>query len=40
VGDAVHALRARLDNPQELATWRAGGILPEMQRRFATGDTP
>jgi aconitate hydratase len=40
VGDAIHALRARLDNPQERATWRAGGILPEMQHRFATGATP
>ncbi len=40
VRDMVHALRVRIDNPQELATWRAGGILPEMQARFATGETP
>jgi aconitate hydratase len=35
MGDARHALRARVDNAQELATWRAGGILPEMLARFA-----
>jgi aconitate hydratase len=35
VGGASWKLRARLDNPQELATWRAGGILPEMLHRFA-----
>lgn len=28
-------LRARLDNRQELATWRAGGILPQMLREFS-----
>ncbi|MGG5808867.1 aconitate hydratase AcnA [Falsiroseomonas sp. CW058] len=40
-GDAQGcALRARLDNRQELATWRAGGILPEMLDRFTNGDTP
>jgi len=35
VAGAIHPLRARIDNPQELATWRAGGILPEMLARFA-----
>jgi aconitate hydratase len=35
-----HALRARLDNAQELATWRAGGILPEMLHHFTRERTP
>jgi len=39
-GAASWPLRARLDNPQELATWRAGGILPEILARFTTEDTP
>jgi aconitate hydratase len=33
-GGGEHALRARIDNGQELATWRAGGILPEMLHHF------
>jgi aconitate hydratase len=33
-------LRVRLDNPQEYATWRAGGILPEMLHRFSREDMP
>ena len=40
IGAASWPLRARLDNPQELATWRVGGILPEILARFTTEDTP
>jgi aconitate hydratase len=39
-GEASWPLRARLDNPQGLATWRAGGILPEMIAGFTTETTP
>jgi aconitate hydratase len=33
--EEICVLRARLDNGQELATWRAGGTLPQMLREFS-----
>lgn len=40
IGAGDWPLRARHDNPWERATWRAGGILPEILARFTTEETP